>query len=99
MSKSHDFAAVLSEKFNNEYPHFDGLLVLEGRKYDKIVIAKNRNGDLMPERVFAFIERSTGDLYKPATYKAPAKGKRYNGNELMSMAVEDADLYGSFLYR
>lgn len=99
MSNSFKFAEMLTEKFNQEGHHsFEGIGVVEGRKFDKIVVMRSYNGKLAPARILAFVERSTGDLYKPASYKAPAKHKRYNGNELLNMAVEDADLFGSFLY-
>lgn len=99
MSKSHDFARMLTEKFKNEdYIGFDSLEVHQGRKYDKIVVVRDYQGTRRADRVFAFIDKATGDLYKPASWKTPAKHKRYNGNELLNMAVEDADLYGRFLY-
>jgi len=99
MSNSYKFAEMLTEKFNREgHFSFDGMGVVEGRKFDKIVVLGKRNGELVPSRILAFVERATGDLYKPASYKAPAKHKRYNGNELLNMAVEDADIHGSFLY-
>lgn len=40
-----------------------------GRKYVKII----REG-----AVVAFIDRNTGDIFKPATWQAPAKGVRGN---------------------
>lgn len=99
MSKSHDFARMLTKKFNDEdHIGFDSLEVVEGRKYDKIVIVRDCHGVRRADQVFAFIDKATGDLYKPASWKTPAKNKRYNGNELLNMAVEDADLYGTFLY-
>ena len=90
-----EFARLLNEKFgpnniNNEY-----LGVLSGRKFDKIAWM-NENGT--GRSVFAFVERETGDLYKPAGWRVPAKHVRYKGEELLTRAVEDADRYGGFLY-
>lgn len=48
--------------------------------------------------VAGFIDRSNGDLYKPATYARPAPHIRFTGEELMSTALEAADPYGSYLY-
>jgi hypothetical protein len=47
--------------------------VEEGRKYLKIIISTSGN-----RSIHAFIVRVTGDVYKAANYKAPAKGIRYN---------------------
>ena len=41
-----------------------------GRKYHKIV-AKGQG-------VHAFVDKNTGEVYKPASYKAPAKHVRYD---------------------
>lgn len=100
MSQSYDFAKMLTEKFKNEENHsgFAEMEVREGRKYDKIVVIRDYQGVRRADRVFAFVERATGDLYKAASWKTPAKHKRYNGNELLNMAVDDADIHGSFLY-
>ena len=44
-----------------------------------------------------FIDKNTGECYKPASYKAPAKGVRY----LITQLADNphiCDAYGSFLY-
>lgn len=52
----------------------------EGPKY--IVIGSYETiastGEQRPGAIYAFIDRTTGDVLKPATYKAPAKGARGN---------------------
>ena len=45
-----------------------------GRKYHKIVMEYD-NGS---RTVHAFIDKKTGDVFKPASFKAPAKIARYN---------------------
>ena len=47
-------------------------LIDEGRKYYKIVMVSNQRS------VHAFVDKVTGDLYKPAGWAAPAKGVRFN---------------------
>lgn len=47
-------------------------LIDEGRKYYKIVMVSNQRS------VHAFVDKVTGDLYKAATWAAPAKGIRFN---------------------
>ena len=44
-----------------------------------------------------FVDKNTGEVYKPASYKAPAKGVRY----LITQLADNphiCDPYGSFLY-
>ena len=46
--------------------------VVEGRKYWKIMMINNQ------ESVHAFIDKKTGDVFKPASWRGPAKIARYN---------------------
>ena len=69
-----------------------------GKKYIKLnqfrVYADdsfNNNG------VFMFVDKNTGECYKPASFKAPAKIVRYMITELLK-DPEMVDPYGSFLY-
>ena len=56
-----------------------GFSTQEGRKYIKIVDGYVQdNGELESRSVVAFIEKTTGDVYKPAGWQAPAKGVRFN---------------------
>ena len=45
-----------------------------GRKYHKIIMETNTGS----RSVHAFVDKKTGDLYKAASFKAPAKGVRFN---------------------
>ena len=67
-----------------------------GRKYHKIFMTINgkRNS------IHAFIDKTTGEVYKPASIKAPAKGVRFNLLIIQSreeMFVR-ADWEGGYLY-
>ena len=71
-----------------------------GRKYHKIIMEiPNENRD--PSRsVHAFVDKKTGEVYKPASYKAPAKIVRFN---LLNIASREqcfarADWAGGYLY-
>lgn len=46
-----------------------------GRKYLKIVMSDTIGNS---RSVHAFVDKSNGDLYKAATWAAPAKGVRFN---------------------
>jgi hypothetical protein len=67
-----------------------------GRKYHKIFMTINGRRD----SIHAFIDKTNGYVYKPASLKAPAKGVRYNLlviNEREEM-LEKCDWAGGYLY-
>ena len=68
----------------------------EGRKYHKIVQTDTSGGGA----VHAFVDKKTGEVYKPASWKAPAKHVRFNLLEINSRekCFERADWAGSYLY-
>ena len=63
-----------------------------GRKYHKIV-AKNQG-------VHAFVNKATGEVFKPASYKAPAKHVRYDLRIIndRERCFSYADWAGGYLY-
>ena len=69
-----------------------------GRKYIKVWQQLIRDGvEDTTRSCWMFVDKKTGEVYKPASYKAPAKGVRYQIETL----VDDpsiCDPYGSFLY-
>jgi hypothetical protein len=67
-----------------------------GRKYHKIVM--NANGS---RSVHAFVDKQTGEVYKSASWKAPAKGVRYDLRLIKDREwlLENADWAGSYLYK
>jgi len=96
---------ALKEKSNNHLP-VDGRTiryVLEpGRKYIKVVREEfwDNNIGRVSKSVHAFIEVSTGDIYKAASWKAPAKnGARFNVVNDNAALIAACDPYGSYLYK
>jgi len=71
--------------------------ITNGRKYAKVV---STYSDGNHSSVFCFIDRKTGDVYKAATWKAPAKHVRYTitDEESAQELAHKSDAYGSFLY-
>ena len=69
-----------------------------GRKYIKVWSYLVNNGERLYGRsCFMFVDKNSGECYKPASYKAPAKGVRY----LITQLADNphiCDAYGSFLY-
>ena len=69
-----------------------------GRKYIKVWSYLVSGGErLNGNSCFMFVDKNSGEVYKPASYKAPAKGVRYMINQLADNP-EVVDPYGSFLY-
>ena len=69
------------------------------KKYIKVWRYDVYNGEVREGRsIFMFIDKETGAVYKPANYKAPAKGIRFFVESLADNP-EVVDPYGSFLYR
>jgi len=66
-----------------------------GRKYHKIIMVANGS-----RSVHAFVDKKTGEVYKSASWKAPAKGVRYDLRiiEQREWLLENADWAGSYLY-
>ncbi|CAF34120.1 hypothetical protein S-PM2d056 [Synechococcus phage S-PM2] len=67
-----------------------------GRKYHKVFMHIGDRRD----SIHAFIDKKTGDVYKPASTKAPAKGVRYNVLSIASREemFERCDWAGGYLY-
>ena len=68
----------------------------EGRKYHKIVMTDCGGSN----SVHAFVDKKTGEVYKPASFKSPAKIVRYNllSIESRELCFARADWAGGYLY-
>ena len=90
---------VLQANYQSQYSHgsnYSFALDSSGRKYHKVFMYINGQRD----SIHAFIDKKTGDVFKPASFKAPAKGVRYNVLNIQSREemLERADWAGSYLY-
>lgn len=67
-----------------------------GRKYHKVIM--NAAGS---RSIHCFIDKKTGEVYKAASFKGPAKGVRYDLRLIKDREslLENADWAGSYLYR
>jgi len=65
------------------------------RKYHKIIMK-----DCNQNHVHLFVDKETGDVYKAASFKSPAKGIRYNllDDTSREEMYKRADWAGSYLY-
>ena len=82
------------EELKNGQCDYD-YVIETGRKYHKIIMDANGS-----RSVHAFVDKKTGEVYKPASFKAPAKIVRFN---LCIMSdrewlLENADWAGGYLY-
>ena len=75
-------------------------VIESGRKYHKIVMEVPNNNRPPSRSVHAFVDRTTGDVYKPASFKAPAKHVRFNLCIISDREwlLENADWAGGYLY-
>ena len=66
-----------------------------GRKYHKIIMVANGS-----RSVHAFVDKKTGQVYKSASWKSPAKGVRYDLRLISDREwlLENADWAGGYLY-
>lgn len=104
--RSHKMSIASSHNEDNSY-HSEAIIALkngesdydffieEGRKYLKIIMDARGS-----KSVHAFIDKKTGEVYKPASYKAPAKHVRYNLLSIPSReeCLSRADWSGGYLY-
>jgi len=92
----------LIEELNNRWKvdgiesnHSYHILTSEvGRKYIKIM---QHTSYSTGRSVFMFVDKNTGECFKAASWKSPAKGVRYLIHQLAENS-HICDPYGSFLY-
>jgi len=89
---------ALVNDFNRRHPNSDPykFYIESGRKYHKIVMETESQS----RSVHAFVDKKTGEVFKPASFKAPAKIVRYNLLSIKSReeCFERADWAGGYLY-
>ena len=91
---------ALQQSHQRQYPNSGrnySYALISGRKYHKVMQCV----DGQTESVHAFIDRKTGEVYKAASIKAPAKGVRFNLLIIQEreFVLENCDWAGGYLYR
>lgn len=94
---------ALYKNYTRQYPENDiEFEVVRGTKYYKLIQRSIRRNSLGGDggSVHAFIHRQSGSVYKPASFKAPAKHVRYNLLDDVSYetCLHNADWAGHYLY-
>ena len=82
-----------------DYSH----IIESGTKYYKIIQSVDNGPNRMgPSRsVHAFVDKKTGEIYKSAGWKSPAKGVRFDLRLIKDREwlLENADWAGGYLYK
>ena len=97
-----DYANKQMESIKNGTANLMRFNVIKGRKYWKIFSYEydDRAEEYRQGSINCFVDRETGDVFKPASYNKPAKHVRYNLLERSSRAecLLRADWAGGYLY-
>ena len=96
---------ALVDNFKRQHPNSEPykFYIESGRKYHKIIMETDGGSSrLGPSRsVHAFVDKKTGDVYKAASFKAPAKHVRFNLCIISDREwlLANADWAGGYLYK
>ena len=89
---------VLVDNYKQQHPNSEPykFYIESGRKYHKLIMETNGQN----RSVHAFVDKKTGEVYKAASFQAPAKHVRYNLNIISSReeCFQRADWAGGYLY-
>ena len=93
--ESVDYHVNKIEEINNNGVE-DEYYLETGRKYYKLI---HKSG--ISRSVHCFINKTTGDVLKSASWNAPAKGVRYNllDDNSRELCYRNCDPFGSYLYQ
>ena len=88
---------MLCDALRDAAPKGYDYIIESGRKYHKVIMLDSAGG----RSVHAFVDRKTGSVMKPASWKSPAKGVRYDLRliEQREWLLENATWHGSYLYK
>ena len=97
-----DYANKQMESIKNGTANLMRINVIEGRKYWKIFSYEydDRLEEYKQGSINAFVNKQTGDVFKPASYNKPAKHVRYNllDEDSRAECLLRADCAGGYLY-
>jgi|TARA_R110000796_G_scaffold72277_1_gene163552 hypothetical protein len=82
------YVAILNKPKNNRFGKVFSYTT--GKKYFKVIDESS---------VEAFVEKTTGDVYKPASWAAPAKNARYNLATDLNLLNKVIKLSSGYLYQ
>lgn len=78
-----------------EFPEHAGKVSVKwGTKFYKVIVERSHS-----RSVHAFIDRTTGQLFKPASWHAPSKTTNYNIVTDFDTLEQAIDPFGGYLYK
>ena len=97
---------MLCDALKDNAPDGYDYIIESGSKYHKVIMIDNSsyqsidNSVRKNRSVHAFVDKKTGEVYKSASWKSPAKGVRYDLRliEQREWLLENADWAGGYLY-
>ena len=97
-----DYAQQRLKRIKSGAEKLTKFVIREGRKYYKINQAEWRDGEYKDTSVHCFVDKKTGQVYKPAGWQKPAKHVRYdlsNPSDRERLLVEKKCSWsGGYLY-
>ena len=95
LGESIDYHNARIQELKNDKCDYDFTLET-GRKYHKVIMSANGS-----RSIHCFIDKKTGEVYKAATFKSPAKGVRYDLRiiEQREWLLQHADWASAYLYK
>lgn len=73
------FVEELNKKFPPKHDWSETFVVGDGTRYHKVWRFSSQRDRITS--IYAFVDKKTGDLYKPASWRIPAKQARGNIND------------------
>ena len=98
LAKLYEWCKVLEQKTYVQIyaPQMISFWVSTGRSYYKII---KSDYDIRNDSAHAFVDKITGDIYKPAKWSAPYKVARYNIWTQFDKLLNDCEWTGGYLYQ
>jgi hypothetical protein len=102
MFTAHDYTKELCKVLEDNYTSYNNgkggytFTIEEGKKYLKVIMHTERGSG----SVHCFVDKNTGEVYKPQSWKGPAKIVRFCllNEESRKECFERADWAGGYLY-
>ena len=94
----------LQDQYRSVYPDSfmdKKFVIVKGNRYYKIVMEDlDDEGNTYSSSVHAFVDKNTGEVYKPASWKSPAKHVRYDMRIITEREYifNNCDWAGGYLY-
>ena len=91
MNTIEEFIKELNEKFPKRNTWSNSFDFTEGSRFWKIISVRTdeHTGKIYSRSAYGFVDKATGDLYKAASWNAPAKHVRGNINDESGLAACD----------